>query len=143
MAKNSSSKAEPRKQPREQIKMPKTMGETIDLLWRLAEDRKAAQAEVDAIARTIEAVETYLMTHFKQQGLDGAQGSLARVAVKTELVPTNVDWDVLWRHVTKTGNFDLIQKRLSLTACRERWEKRAKIPGVEPFQKETIRLYKI
>ena len=43
--------------------------------------------------------------------------------------PTITNWDEFYEYVTKTNSFDLLHKRLSSTAFKDRWEAGEIIPG--------------
>lgn len=125
------------------VKMPKTMGETIDLLFSLREDRKVLEAQIKVIAEKEGALEAHLMTNFDKAGLDGAKGKFATAALKRSTVGDVQDWPALWEYVRKNKAYDMIQKRLSVTAARERWDAGKQIPGVEPKEIVTLSITKV
>lgn len=48
------------------------------------------------------------------------------------------DWAAVQKHILATGEFDLLQKRLTVTAVRERWEVGKDVPGVEQAQEAEV-----
>lgn len=45
-----------------------------------------------------------------------------------------LDWTALTKHIKDTGEFDLLQKRVTVTAVRERWEVGKEVPGIKQSQ---------
>ena len=66
-----------------------------------------------------------------------------RVQAVQKTVPSLKDWDALCKHVKKTGDFDLLQHRLSSAAVEARWDAKKKVPGVEPFQTVVLSVTKV
>ena len=51
------------------------------------------------------------------------------VSMVKKVHPAIVDWTEFYNYVAETGNFDLLQKRLSAPAFRDRWDAGTPIPG--------------
>jgi hypothetical protein len=47
--------------------------------------------------------------------------------------PTVEDWHLLYEHIQATGNFELLQRRVTESAVQERWANGDKVPGVGRF----------
>ena len=124
------------------IKLPKTMGACADLLYETREKRLAAQKIVDDLAKQEAAVREHIINNLPKTDT-GASGKRARVSVVTKQVPQVKDWDKFYAHVKKTGQFELMQRRLADTAIRERWDNGKQIPGVEAFGVVSVSMNKI
>jgi hypothetical protein len=124
------------------IKLPKTMGACADLLYETREKRLAAQKIVDELAKQEAAVREHIINNLPKSDT-GASGKRARVSVITKQVPQVKDWDKFYAHVKKTGQFELMQRRLADTAIRERWDNGKQVPGVETFGVVSVSLNKI
>ncbi len=124
------------------VKFPKTLGATLDMLWEVRAKRLTAQKVVDKIGETENAIEQHLLEKFKKADLDGARGGLCSATVEIRPVPTIADFDKVWAHAVKTDSPELFQRRLSVKACRERWEAGVAIPGVSKFDKVELSLHK-
>lgn len=120
------------------LKMPTTIGATIDLLWSLRESRKAAEAAVTEIKEKEAAVEAHLMNNFDKSGLDGAKGKYGLATLKRSTVADVTDWPAFYSYIQRNKAWELLQKRPAITAIRERWDAHKTIPGVEP--KEVVQL---
>lgn len=125
------------------FKPPKSLGACADRLYELRQQRLSVQKEVDKLA----AEETFLREHIintlPKSEASGIAGKLARVTVVTKQVPQVKDWDAFYKFVKKTGSFDLLQRRLTDQAIKERWEAGKEVPGVEHFNAVSISLNKV
>ena len=124
------------------MKMPKTIGETIDLMYTLREERKVHEAAIRGIKEKEDALESHLMSNFERVGLDGAKGKLATAAIKRSTVAEVTDWDAFYKYIAKNKAWDLMQKRASITSLRERWDDNKVVPGVQPKVIESLSLNK-
>lgn len=125
------------------LKMPKTLGATIDLLWSLREERKAADVIVNEIKERESAVEAHLMNNFDKSGLDGAKGKYGLATLKHSTVADVTDWPAFYAYIQKNKAWDLLQKRPAITAIRERWDAKKTVSGVEPKEITTLSLTKV
>lgn len=125
------------------IKMPKTLGATIDLLYTVCQQRLDAEKVIEAMKEQEATIRDYLMSNFEHAGLEGAKGSQATASLRRSTVADVTDWGKLWTYISKTKSWDLVQKRVSVTACRERWDASKQIPGVEPKEIVALSLTKV
>jgi isochorismate hydrolase len=73
-----------------------------------------------------------LMMKLDEQGLARTANDKASVSINTDTVPDVTDWDALYAHVTETGDFSLLQKRVSSAAYKELLKLGENIPGLSP-----------
>lgn len=125
------------------LKMPTTLGATIDLLWSLREERKAADVIVNEIKERESAVEAHLMNNFDKSGLDGAKGKYGLATLKHSTVADVTNWPAFYAYIQKNKAWDLLQKRPAITAIRERWDAKKTVSGVEPKEITTLSLTKV
>ena len=76
------------------------------------------------------ALEAEIAADMERQGLTQTGNDVCTISLKTETVPTVEDWDVLHKHISDTGRFELLQKRMSATAYRELIAMEPSVPGV-------------
>jgi hypothetical protein len=119
---------------------PASLGACVDRL-------RALDAKADLIKRQLKevedeygALEKHLIDSIPKEDLQGATGKTARVELDRKTVPTAKDWDAIYAYIKKTGAWELLHKRLSTTACNERWAAKRVIPGVEPFTVVKLKL---
>lgn len=115
------------------MKPPKTIGACIDKLFELRKERLNIEKDADAVRAKESELEKYIIETFNKTDLDGARGKTAVAGITMSTVPTVKDWDKLFKYVKKEDAFDLLQKRVSATAYRERMDAKEVVPGVESF----------
>lgn len=125
------------------FKFPKAMGACADLLYQLRQKRLEMQKEVDKIAAEESALKEHIINTLPKSEASGVAGKLARVTVITKVVPQVKDWDAFYKYVKKTGQFDLMQRRINDSAIKERWEAGKEIPGVEHFNAVSVSINKV
>lgn len=124
-------------------KFPKALGACADKLFELRNKRLAEQKKVDEIAAEESALKNHIIENLPKSEASGVAGKLARVTVVTRQVPQVKDWDAFYKYVKKTGSFDLMQKRLTDAAIKERWEAGKEVPGVEHFNAVSVSINKV
>jgi hypothetical protein len=129
--------------PEIKYKFPKAMGACADRLFELREKRLEEQKKVDAIEAEEKAIKEHIIQNLPKSEASGVAGKVARVTVITKQVPQVKDWDMFYKHVKKTGEFELLQRRLTDTAIRERWDAGKQVPGVESFNAVTLSINKV
>ncbi len=121
---------------------PKTWGGCADLLFKMKERRLAAEKKAGEMRAEEQRLMDYIIKNMPKSDT-GAAGRKARVSVITKTVPTVENWDALYAHIKKTGSFELLHKRLTDTAVKERWEAGKTVPGVGTFQRTDVSLTKL
>ena len=124
-------------------KFPKALGACADKLFELRNKRLAEQKKVDEIAAEESALKNHVIENLPKSEASGVAGKLARVTVVTKQIPQVKDWDAFYKYVKKTGSFDLMQKRLTDAAIKERWEAGKEVPGVEHFNAVSVSINKV
>jgi hypothetical protein len=125
------------------FKFPKTMGACADRLYELRQKRLEMQKEVGKIEAEEKALKEHIIQNLPKSEASGIAGKLARVTVITKVVPQVKDWDAFYKYVKKTGQFDLMQRRINDGAIKERWEAGKEIPGVEHFNAVSVSINKV
>ena len=124
------------------FKFPKAMGACADKLYEVRQKRLAMQKEIDEVEAEEKALKEHIINNLPKSD-SGAAGKVARVSVVTKDVPQVKDWDAFYKYVSRTKSFDLLQRRLSDAAVKERWENKNDIPGVEAFTVVSVSLNKV
>lgn len=104
---------------------------------RLAADKVAAD-----LKKKENDLYNFLIDNISKSDASGVIGKRKCAKVVTRTEPTPESWDKVFAYVKKTNSFDLLQKRLSAPAVRERWEDNREIPGVGRIQVVSISLTK-
>lgn len=125
------------------FKFPKQLGACADKLYELRQKRLEMQKEVDKVAAEEAALKEHIINTLPKSEASGVAGKLARVTVVTKQIPQVKDWDAFYKYVKKTGQFDLMQRRITDAAIKERWEAGKEVPGVEHFNAVSVSINKI
>lgn len=121
---------------------PKSIGACIDKLYRLKEKRRAIESQADEVKKEENALEEHILETFSKSDLDGARGKVATAGVTRTTVPTVKDWDQLYAYIKEHDAFDMLQRRVSTSAYRERLYAEEPVPGVESFEVVKLSLTK-
>jgi len=113
-------------------KKQSNIGQLIDTRARLKKKVKAQEEKLAEMKVDLEEVEADIDDLMKEQGLTRAAGKLEQVSYSESWVPDITDWDQYYKFIKRTGAFDLLHKRPSVTAWRERYNQGKIVPGTEP-----------
>jgi len=120
-----------------------TIGAGIDQLWALREAKRALTKELEAIDKQYAELEEALLARMDTEGTSKATSRHATVTVGDSVVPRLTDWDLFTSFIHRTKMFHLVERRPSVSGCRELFEKKGMIPGIEPFTKRKLRMLSI
>lgn len=119
--------------------MATTSALTLALQWR---KMRAARLELQKQVEQMQAAESAVkkqvlerLANAKNKAVSNGE-RLFQLVVKDE--PLAENWPKLYEHIKKTGEFDLLERRLSKAAVKERAELGEKVPGVAWFPVETL-----
>ena len=129
--------------PKKVFKFPKKIGECADKLFEIKNQRLEAQKVVDKLKSEEAALKDHIINTLPKSEASGVAGKLARVTVVKKIIPQVGDWDAFYKYVKKTGHFDLMQRRLSNGAIKERWDNGKEVPGVDHFNAVTVSINKL
>lgn len=121
-----------------------SLAELIDQLYVKRQRRIADQKAVDALKAEEDAMSAQILEALRGMNAWGHSGSVGQVtrSVKSKPDTDNADWPAVYAHIQATGEFDLLHKRLSDTACRARWEQGDEIPGIPRVDEESLSIKK-
>lgn len=120
----------------------KALGNLIDKLYDLKQDKSKAKKKVDDIQKKISALQDKLFDKFEKSDLEGAMGGHAKVSINRITVAQVTDWGKVHKYVIENDSWDLMRKQLNDGAFRERLEDKIKIPGTKPFIRVTLSVTK-
>lgn len=122
------------------------LGELIDGLFTATQNRleyqRKSDATIEAMRKAEAEIESLIIKNFEKADIEAARGKLCTATVGLFVAPRVEDWPKFWAHIRKTNAFDLLEKRPAKNACRERWEAKETIPGVEQFTEKRLYLNK-
>lgn len=118
------------------------IGTTIDALYAMRERRLGIERQVKEIKEAEVTLRGKIFEMLASMGLTKASGAVATAGIKVSNIPLVEDWDALWDYIRQTGEVDLVQKRISVTAWRARFDDGVNIPGVSKVEDVDISLTK-
>lgn len=125
------------------LKIPKSMGAVADALYIARQERLAINKLVDQMEKDEATLREHIIDNLPKSQATGVSGKVANVKVETKPVPQVQDWAKFQAHLKKTGDFDLMQRRLNDKAVKERWEAKKKVPGVVAFDVVKVSVTKV
>lgn len=111
------------------VKIPKSPAACADLLYETREARYALQNKIKKMEELESALNEFFVNKLPKDST-GIAGKVARVQINPVTKPVVEDWDKFYKHIKKSGAFDLMQRRVSKTAVQERWDNKEQVPGV-------------
>jgi len=106
----------------------------LALSWRKARaERLAAQKLVDKLQEAENQLKKQVMERLEKAKNKAVSNGDRLFQLVTKDEPTAEDWPQIYAHIQKTGEFELIERRLSKLAVKERAELGEKVPGVAWF----------
>jgi hypothetical protein len=121
---------------------PESVGEAIDFLYSLRSERLEVEKQAKEIKDKESALEAYVILKLTELSLDGAKGHVATATITTSKQVIVHDWETLRNYIVQNDAWEMLQKRTSITAFRERWNEGVEIPGTEPYEKVDLSLVK-
>ena len=116
----------------------KTIGQKIDMMFKIREKVRELEGEIKLLNVEKEELEAELLEQMDKEGVTKSTGGKASVTVSESVKPSVEDWDAFYAYIHRQKLYHLLERRPSVTGCRELFEKRGKIPGVVPFVKRQI-----
>ena len=117
------------------------LGSTTDKLYVLKERQRELEEKVNEIKAEYAALEEQLLARLDAEESTKCGGKKATASVTFTDVADVENWDEFHAWIKKTGNFQVLQKRVSDAAWREiRDLKKAPPPGTKAFTKKRLNL---
>ena len=117
-----------------------TVGGKIDALHALREEKRQLEELLKAKAQEIDLAENDLIEQMDQQNITKSTGSKATVSISTSVKPSVEDWDAFYAYIHKNKYYHLLERRPSVTGCRELFDHKGAIPGVVPFTQRKLNI---
>ena len=93
-----------------------TLDDKMNMLTNTRAKLKVLLNQEKELKQVQNALEAEIAADMESQGLTQTGNDACTISLKTETVPTVEDWDALHQHITDTGRFELLQKRMSYSA---------------------------
>lgn len=123
--------------------MAQSIGETIDNMHALREERRELEEKIKKLNAAYEVAERELMELMDTQQTRISAGKKASVHIDEVVFPTAENWDDIYAYLKGSGKLYLLERRLSTAGFRELFERGESVPGVVPFKKRKVKLISI
>lgn len=117
-----------------------TIGGLTDKMFDLRDKKRALEEKIKELEEQYKEAEAQLIELLDEQGTDRGSGAAANCTISESIVPQVTDWDTFYKYMHKNKYWHLLERRPSVTGCRELFETKGAIPGVEKFKKRRINL---
>ena len=120
-----------------------SMKELIDARAEVMRELTIINNEAKEKRELQDAIDIQIMIKLDAEGIKRSATATGSASLSEEIVPEVEDWDAIYDHILKTGDFALLQRRPSATAYRELLQLNQSIPGVRPRTVRRINFRKI
>lgn len=120
-----------------------TIGAKIDELHNLREQKRKLEEQVKQLSGKMDELENKLIEQMDKEGVTKSTGVAATVSIGTSVKPSIDDWDAFYAYIHRYKYYHLLERRPSVTGCRELLETKGKIPGVIPFTQRKLNIRSI
>lgn len=117
-----------------------TIGAKIDQLHAIREQKRDLEDQIKRLVEEADTLENELIGQMDKEGVSKSTGAVATVAITTSIKPSVDDWDAFYAFVHRHKYYHLLERRPSVTGCRELLETKGKIPGVVPFTQRKLNM---
>ena len=106
------------------------LNDLINQLIEIRRQRTELAVQDKALVLKATTLEGDIMHAMTEAGTFRASSEAGHsVNMVKKMHPAISDWAEFYKYVSESGSFDLLQKRLSSTAFKDRWNSGAAIPG--------------
>jgi len=119
---------------------PTSINSKIDAMFKIREKVRALESTIKELNEEKAVIEATLLEQMDAEGVTKSSGKSASVSVSENVKPSVEDWDAFYAYIHRMKLYHLLERRPSVSGCRELFEKRGKIPGVVPFVQRSINM---
>ena len=114
----------------------------IQECFELRQKRLALQREVDAMEQKEKDMLYDIQKQMTTAGHDDWAYNGYHVHVEPKTAPSAKDWPTILNFIRTTGQLDLLQKRLTESAVKARWDSGVDVPGIDKIVKYSVTITK-
>jgi hypothetical protein len=120
-----------------------TLGDKIDAIYHLREQKYGFDAQAKKIQETIDQVKQEILGEMEVLKIDRASGDKASAFIEIKFHPSVVDKEKFFTWAVKNKKFEFVQSRCNTAAIKEFHEQKNKLPeGIEVHTEAEIMLRK-
>lgn len=117
-----------------------TIGNKIDALFKLREQKAAIEAKLKSKIDEIDTLEGEIIAAMDAQSVVKSTGGKATVSIssRTRYTVEAEQWDAFYAFIHRHRYYHLLERRPAQLACEELMQSKGKIPGVVPFTQRKL-----
>lgn len=118
---------------------------TSDIIAQMVEvrdEKRRIRERETELTDKWKSLEMELLVRLDEQGMLKASTGEGTASITETVLPNVSDWEAVYEHIQKTGDFYLLQKRPAAAAFREITTSGEVIPGMDVYTKRSISLRK-
>ena len=112
---------------------------TLSELLSKRKQRLELQREADKLEQEEKALAEIIIQEMVSFGQEKMKVGDDVVYLKETTEPNPTSWPAILDYVKRTGAVDLLQKRLTASAVKARWEDGEIVDGIEPVTKRSLK----
>lgn len=101
--------------------------------------RLSLQREADLLEQEEKGLMNLLINHMNTHGIELFRDGEDEVALIVTEEPVVTDWPKLLDYIVDQGAVDLLQKRVTASAIKARWNDDQSVPGVQQIKKQSLK----
>jgi hypothetical protein len=117
-----------------------SLGSKIDELFDLREKYREADKQAKELKAQLDDLESEIIDLMDKEGTTTGATGKASVSITESIRPTVEDWDQFYAFLHRRKAYHLLERRPSVSGCRELFETKGSIPGVTAFKKRVLNL---
>jgi hypothetical protein len=123
------------------------IGAVVDSLYDMKQLTKTLNALTapfdDLLLPSVKLTEEHFIQKLAVGESSGVQGMKSRVQVTEAVIPVIDNWPDFYKHIKKTGEFELLNRAPNRLAIQERWDAKKQVPGVGKFHAKKVSCTKL
>jgi hypothetical protein len=113
--------------------------EPLEELYTLRRKRLDFQRQADLLEQQEKTIATAIINEWVATGKTTEDMGGVTVTLKATIEPVVHDWPALLTFIVENNAVDILQKRVTPTAVKARWNDREEVPGVHPEDKYALK----
>ena len=116
----------------------------------LIDERASNKEQLDLLNKQIKELKQHeqlldvlLLKKMDAEGLSRTANGIASASINEDTVPEITDWEAVFEHINQTGDYSLMQRRMSSVAYKEVLKLGEEVPGVKPRTVRRINFRKL
>jgi hypothetical protein len=105
--------------------------------------RLDAEKQAEAIKEQEDELSKTIIAKMREGGMKAMGANLGLIKLQETEEPVAENWPELWKFIKDTDSWDLLHKRVTVTAVRDRWEEGVAVPGVGKITKYKLSVSKL